>query len=113
MSNKFALSDVVKCAWRHANVVLVSWPDSPEISPLALEVSIPSVDWVLAQYLDSSCKDVDRVLFLAGLFRLIYAKAFNIYYMIREQEVFVLFIIDGSISLNQELADPKVSLPEF
>jgi plasmid stabilization system protein ParE len=48
-----------------------------------------------------------------GLFRLIYAKAFNIYYTIREQEVFVLFMIDGSISLNQELADPKVSLPEF
>ena len=48
-----------------------------------------------------------------GLFRLIYAKAFNIYYTIRDQEVFVLFIIDGSISLNQELADPAVSLPEL
>lgn len=48
-----------------------------------------------------------------GLFRLIYAKAFNIYYTIREQEVFVLFIIDGSISLNQELADPTVRLPEL
>lgn len=48
-----------------------------------------------------------------GLFRLIYAKAFNIYYTIREQEVFVLFIIDGSISLNQELADPSVTLPEL
>jgi plasmid stabilization system protein ParE len=48
-----------------------------------------------------------------GLFRLIYAKAFNIYYIIREQEVFVLFIIDGSVSLNQDLADPKVSLPEI
>ena len=48
-----------------------------------------------------------------GLFRLIYAKAFNIYYTIREQEVFVLFIIDGSISLNQELADSTVRLPEL
>ena len=48
-----------------------------------------------------------------GLFRLIYAKTFNIYYMIREQEVFVLFIIDGSISLNQELADPSVTLPDL
>ena len=47
------------------------------------------------------------------LFRLIYAKAFNIYYTIREQEVFVLFIIDGSISLNQELSDPTVTLPEL
>jgi plasmid stabilization system protein ParE len=48
-----------------------------------------------------------------GLFRLIYAKAFNIYYMIRGHEVFVLFVIDGSISLNQELADPEVTLPEL
>ena len=48
-----------------------------------------------------------------GLFRLIYAKAFNIYYTIREQEVFVLFIIDGSISLNQELANSTVRLPEL
>jgi toxin ParE1/3/4 len=47
-----------------------------------------------------------------GLFRLIFGKAYNIYYTIREQEVFVLFIIDGSISLNQELADPDVYLPE-
>ncbi|WP_340263547.1 type II toxin-antitoxin system RelE/ParE family toxin [Sulfitobacter pontiacus] len=47
------------------------------------------------------------------LFRLIYTKAFNIYYTIREQEVFVLFIIDGSISLNQELSDPTVTLPEL
>jgi len=47
------------------------------------------------------------------LFRLIYAKAFNIYYTIRDQEVFVLFIIDGSISLNQELSDPTVALPEL
>ena len=43
------------------------------------------------------------------LFRLIYAKAFNIYYTIREQEVFVLFVIDGSINLNQELADPNIT----
>ena len=47
-----------------------------------------------------------------GLFRLIYSKAYNIYYRIREQEVFVLFIIDASISLNEELADPKITLPE-
>lgn len=32
-----------------------------------------------------------------GLFRLIFAKTYNIYYTIREQELFILFIIDGSI----------------
>lgn len=47
-----------------------------------------------------------------GLFRLIYDKTFNIYYKIEQEEVFVLFIIDGAVSLNQALADPKVTLPE-
>ena len=48
-----------------------------------------------------------------ALFHLIYGKAFNIYYTIREQEVFVLFVIDGSISLNQDLADQDVNLPQL
>lgn len=61
MSNKFALSDFIEKAPRYVSVDLVSWPDSPKISPLAPEVSIPSVDWALAQSLDSSCDDVDRV----------------------------------------------------
>jgi hypothetical protein len=38
-------------------------------------------------------------------------KFFNIYYTIRADEVFVLFIVDGLLSLNQELADPNVELP--
>lgn len=46
-----------------------------------------------------------------GLFRLVYSEGFNIYYTLGEQEVFVLFIIDGSISLNQDLADPTIELP--
>lgn len=46
-----------------------------------------------------------------GLFRLVYSKGFNIYYTIRADEVFVLFIVDGLLSLNQELADPNVELP--
>jgi hypothetical protein len=37
---------------------------------------------------------------------LVYRKGFNIYYTIGEQEVFVLFIIDGALNFNQELADP-------
>ena len=65
MSNKFALSDIERYAQPHVSVALVSWPDSPKISPLVLEVSIPSGDWALAQSLDSSCDDVDRVLSLA------------------------------------------------
>ncbi len=47
------------------------------------------------------------------IFRLIFSKTYNIYYTIRKQEIFVLFIIDGSISLNQELADPNIDMPEL
>jgi len=43
----------------------------------------------------------------SGLFRLVHRKGFNIYYTIGEQDVFVLFIIDGALSFNQELADPE------
>lgn len=42
-----------------------------------------------------------------GLFRLVYRKGFNIYYQLAEDTVFVLFVIDGALSFNQELADPE------
>jgi plasmid stabilization system protein ParE len=44
-------------------------------------------------------------------FRLIYSKGFNVYYTIRAEEVLLLFITDGAISLNQDLADPEIRLP--
>ncbi|WP_300056970.1 hypothetical protein, partial [Sulfitobacter sp.] len=37
MSNKFTLSGMNNYAQRHVSVALVSWPDSPKISPLVLE----------------------------------------------------------------------------
>ncbi len=43
---------------------------------------------------------------MRGLFRLVSRKGFNVYYAIDDQTVFVLFIIDGALNFNQELADP-------
>ncbi len=40
MSNKFALSDIMRYAEKEFSVVLVSWVDSAEIASLALEISI-------------------------------------------------------------------------
>lgn len=39
LSNKFALSDIQSIDSPAWSVVLVSWVDSPEISPLAFKVS--------------------------------------------------------------------------
>jgi hypothetical protein len=40
MSNKFALSDIIRYAGKRFNVVLVSWVDSAEIASLVEEISI-------------------------------------------------------------------------
>ncbi len=45
-----------------------------------------------------------------GLYRLIYEKRYNIYYLIEEDEVFILYIIDGPLNLNTVLLDPNITL---
>jgi len=45
------------------------------------------------------------------IFRLIYEGRYNTYYTIEGNQVFVLFIIDGRLSLNAELAGPNVESP--
>lgn len=91
-----------------------------EIYRYKCEYSVPHADEFLSNIYAFTTENLSQFPRLGhaynperGLFRLIYATAFNIYYTLREQEVFVLFIIDGSISLNQELADPGVTLPEL
>ncbi len=42
------------------------------------------------------------------IFRLIYDGRYNTYYTIEGDQVFILFIIDGRLSLNAELAGPNV-----
>jgi len=48
-----------------------------------------------------------------SLYRLIYQKRYNIYYVIRADQIFVLYIIDGRIEMNMLLADPDVELPQI
>jgi len=45
------------------------------------------------------------------LYRLIYEKRYNIYYLIEEGEVFILYIVDGPLNLNTVLLDPNIQLP--
>jgi toxin ParE1/3/4 len=45
------------------------------------------------------------------IFRLIYQGRYNTYYTIKGNQVFVLFVIDGRLSLNAELAEQDVELP--
>jgi plasmid stabilization system protein ParE len=46
-----------------------------------------------------------------NIFRLIYRGRYNTYYTIEDGQVIVLFIIDGRLSLNAELAEPEIDLP--
>jgi len=45
------------------------------------------------------------------IFRLIYKGRYNTYYTIGGDQIFILFIIDGRLSLNAELAEPDIELP--
>jgi len=45
------------------------------------------------------------------IFRLIFRRRYNTYYTIEGDQVFILFIIDGRLSLNAELAEPDIELP--
>ena len=46
-----------------------------------------------------------------GIYRLIYCGRYNTYYTIEDDQLFILFIIDGHLSLNAELAEPDIELP--
>ena len=84
-----------------------------EIYRYKCEYSIAHADDFLGEIYDFTIKNLSEFPHLGrvynearGLFRLVYRKGFNIYYTIGEQKVFVLFIIDGALNFNQELADP-------
>ena len=46
-----------------------------------------------------------------GLYRLIYETRYNIYYQIEEEDIFVLFIVDGPLNLNTVLLNPNIQMP--
>ena len=45
-----------------------------------------------------------------GIFRLIYKERYNIYYLIQDDTIFILYILDGLVSLNAELAKPDTPI---
>ncbi|MCF6326876.1 MAG: hypothetical protein L3J21_06250 [Devosiaceae bacterium] len=46
-----------------------------------------------------------------NIYRLVYRDRYNTYYTIEGNQIFILFIIDGRLSLNAELAEPGIELP--
>ena len=45
-----------------------------------------------------------------GIRRLIFQKRYNIYYTLRDETVFVLFVFDGRMNINSEIRESGVNL---
>lgn len=45
------------------------------------------------------------------LYRLIFEGRYNIYYQIEDDELYVLYVLDGNIDLNTQLLSEDVNLP--
>ncbi len=46
-----------------------------------------------------------------SLYRIIYKQRYNIYYLIRNDTIFILYILDGRLLLNEGLGEVDVTLP--
>lgn len=44
------------------------------------------------------------------VYRLVYDGRYNVYYVIRDA-LYIVYVLDGRMMLNVELADPEVTLP--
>jgi len=49
----------------------------------------------------------------AELRRLVYKKRHNVYYLIRDEVIYILYIIGGRMLLNTLLEEPDVELPIY
>lgn len=45
-----------------------------------------------------------------GIRRLIFQKRYNVYYTLRDETVFVLFVFDGRMNINSEMRESGVNL---
>lgn len=48
-----------------------------------------------------------------GIRRLIFQKRFNIYYTVRNETVFVLFIFDGRMGINQDISEHGLDIDDL
>lgn len=48
-----------------------------------------------------------------GIRRLIFRKRYNIYYTLRDETIFVLFVFDGRMDINREIYEGDVNIEEF
>ncbi len=48
-----------------------------------------------------------------GIFRLIYKRRYNIYYLIQDDIIHILYILDGRVSFNADLEQPEFKIPSL
>jgi len=48
-----------------------------------------------------------------GIFRLIFKERYNIYYVIRDDGIYIIYILDGPVSFNAKLSEPDAPIPEL
>lgn len=48
-----------------------------------------------------------------GIYRLIYRQQYNVYYVIQAETVFVVYVFDGQMDINQRIERGAVDLPDL
>jgi len=48
-----------------------------------------------------------------GIFRIIFKERYNIYYVIRDDAIYIIYILDGPVSFNAKLLERDAPIPEL
>ncbi len=48
-----------------------------------------------------------------GLYRLVYEGRYNIYYMGQNDALYIVYILDGRLQLNTDIAEPDMPIPSL
>ena len=48
-----------------------------------------------------------------SLYRLVYERRYNIYYVAQDDALYIVYILDGRLQLNAEIAGPDALLPSL
>lgn len=48
-----------------------------------------------------------------GLYRLVYEGRYNIYYVAQDGTIYIVYILDGRLQLNTDIAEPDAPLPSL
>jgi plasmid stabilization system protein ParE len=48
-----------------------------------------------------------------GLYRMVYLKRYNIYYVVKPDALYIVYILDGRMEINMTLGEPDAPLPDL